>query len=221
MSYQAPLRSLLRAEWADRLQSSLSLLDGIDVSLGNDPCNPKREDIFRALDMKIEEIKVIVIGQDPYPNPEDADGLAFSIPATQRKFPPSLRNIFLEYRDDLQLPIPVTGDLTPWRDRGVMLLNTILSCQPHKSLSHADLGWQQFTHEVLRAVITEQTIGILWGERAKNHSTLFNPAFTISSPHPSPLSSYRGFFGSRPFSRTNEILLKQGRSPIDWSLRSA
>ena len=221
MSIQIPLRSLLRAEWAERLEGSLPLLDEIDASLAEEPFNPRRDNIFRALDIKIESIRVIILGQDPYPNPEDADGLAFSIPTSQRRFPPTLRNIFREYVDDLQLPTPVAGDLTPWRDQGVLLLNTIMSCHPYRSLSHRDIGWQQFTHAVLQSVVTQQTVGILWGVRAKSYSELFNPALVISSSHPSPLSSYRGFFGSKPFSRSNQLLVSAGEAPIDWTLRSA
>ena len=214
------LRSLLPREWSELLSDHLLLLDGIDVAIGSGEINPARQEIFAAFTLPPASVKVVILGQDPYPQSENAHGLAFSVPNSVSKFPPTLSNIFKEYHADLGFPIPESGDLTQWRNEGVLLLNSILTCEPGKSLSHASIGWQEFTNAVLESVVTPKTVGILWGESAKKFSHYFESDALITSVHPSPLSAYRGFFGSSPFSRCNEILESKLINPISWRLQS-
>jgi len=221
MEPQQSLIDLLPIAWRQELKGSLSLLTDIERRLSGRAANPSREKIFSAFDVDPGSIKVIILGQDPYPDPSAAMGLAFSTPMDYKKIPASLRNIFMEYHSDLGLPIPVMGDLTPWVNEGVFLLNTILTCAPGESLSHSDLGWELFTEAVLAKVVTPATVGILWGTRAQRYSYLFDDQMVIASVHPSPLSAYRGFFSSRPFSRANELLHKKGIEPINWTLQNA
>jgi len=214
------LRSLLPREWADLLTDHLPLLERIDSAIGGADTNPAREEIFAALRIPPNRVKVVILGQDPYPQSANAHGLAFSIPGSVKKFPPTSINIFKEYHADLALPIPDSGDLSQWRDEGVLLLNSILTCEPGKSLSHASIGWQEFTSAILASVVTRDTVGILWGESAKKYKHFFEIDSLITSVHPSPLSAYRGFFGSSPFSRCNEILKSKAIEPITWRLQS-
>ena len=214
------LRSLLPREWEDLLSDHLPLLDRIDAAIGDTETNPAREEIFAALKVPPTRVKVVILGQDPYPQSENAHGLSFSIPSSVKKFPPTLSNIFKEYHADLGLPIPESGDLTQWREEGVLLLNSILTCKPGESLSHASIGWQEFTRAILASVVTKNTVGILWGESAKNFSHYFESGALLTSAHPSPLSAYRGFFGSSPFSRCNEALKSRSIAPITWNLQS-
>jgi uracil-DNA glycosylase len=216
----ASLRSLLPREWADLLTDHLPLLDHIDSEIGGADTNPAREEIFAALRIPPARVKVVILGQDPYPQSANAHGLAFSIPSSVKKFPPTLTNIFREYCADLALPIPVAGDLSQWREEGVLLLNSILTCKPGESLSHASIGWQEFTKAILASVVNKNTVGILWGENAKKFSDFFESDSLITRAHPSPLSAYRGFFGSSPFSRCNEILKSKSIEPITWRLQS-
>jgi len=214
------LRSLLPREWSRLLVDHLPLLDLIDAAIGESATNPDRDQIFAAFALPPVSVKVVILGQDPYPQSENAHGLAFSIPHSVRKFPPTLSNIFKEYHADLGFPIPESGDLTQWRNEGVLLLNSILTCEPGKSLAHVSIGWQEFTNAVLASVVTPKTVGILWGESAKKFSGYFSGDALITSVHPSPLSAYRGFFGSSPFSRCNEILESKLINPISWHLQS-
>jgi uracil-DNA glycosylase len=203
------------------MKDASALLKGIDDHLLDQDINPSREFVFSALRCNPESIKVIILGQDPYPDSNHANGLAFSVPPKILNLPPSLRNIFKEYAADLTAPTPSTGDLSPWADQGVLLLNSALTCRPGESLSHSEIGWQNFTQALLEAVITPTTVGILWGRHAAKYRGLFSPDMRIESAHPSPLSAYRGFFGSRPFTRANELLLSKGITPVDWTLQSA
>jgi uracil-DNA glycosylase len=221
MGAQQSFPDLLPMAWRQEMKESYPLLTEIEAKLSGRATNPSREKIFTAFNVDPGSIKVIILGQDPYPDPLAAMGLAFSTPTDCKKIPASLRNIFTEYHSDLGLPIPVTGDLTPWVKEGVFLLNTILTCAPGESLSHSDLGWELFTEAVLEKVVTPKTVGILWGTRAQKYSSLFDGQMVIASVHPSPLSAYRGFFGSRPFSRANELLDKSGIEPINWTLQNA
>jgi len=203
--------------WKVLLKDEEQLLDEIESKLSADNFNPDREKIFKAFQIHPENIKVVILGQDPYPNREFADGLAFSTPASEAKIPASLRNILREYQDDLNLPPRVNGDLISWVEEGVFLLNTILTCRSGDSLSHENIGWEKFTDQVLRSVVHPETVGILWGKRAHSYSHLFDKRMLIESAHPSPLSAYRGFFGSKPFSRANALLEGKGITKIDWS----
>ena len=185
-------------------------------------CPPKNE-IFTAFQLtKPENVRVVILGQDPYHEPGQAHGLAFSV----RKgvaFPPSLRNIFTELESDVGVPRPQSGDLTAWARQGVLLLNTVLTVGQGAANSHKDLGWQEFTDYVVAALaeLPQPMAFVLWGAQAQKKTAAVrsqHPRLILSAPHPSPLSSYRGFFGSRPFSQINDFLSKQGEKTIYWRL---
>lgn len=183
---------------------------------------PKEENVFQALKLTpLEEVRVVILGQDPYHGENQAQGLAFSVPDDQ-KLPPSLRNIFKELSDDLGIPSPKKGDLTSWAKQGVLLLNTVLTVEAGKAGSHHNRGWEAFTDEVLKAVNRERNnvVFILWGSPAQKKASLIDESrnLILRSAHPSPLSSYRGFFGSKPFSKTNEYLRSHGLREIRWDL---
>lgn len=182
---------------------------------------PPQEEIFQAFDLTpFEEVKVIILGQDPYHGVGQAHGLAFSV-KDGVKLPPSLRNIFKELGDDLNIPMSTNGNLTSWATQGVLLLNTVLTVEAGKAGSHHKKGWEIFTDTVI-AKLNEHHRGlifVLWGAPAQTKKKLIddNKHFIVESVHPSPLSAYRGFFGSRPFSKVNEYLRKMGKEEIDWS----
>lgn len=174
---------------------------------------PARDDVFRALQVPRDAVRVVIVGQDPYPTPGHAHGLAFSVPANVRPLPKSLANIYAELETDVG-GRPTSGDLTPWVDQGVLLLNRVLTVRAGQPASHRGRGWEVFTEAVLRA--SSPTVAILWGNDAQTARTFFRGAEIIASAHPSPLSAHRGFFGSRPFSRTNAVLLAMREQPIRW-----
>ena len=185
---------------------------------------PKSTDIFSAFDFTpIEDVKVVIIGQDPYHEPGQANGLCFSV-SPGVKIPPSLVNIYKELHSDLGCYIPNNGDLTKWARQGILLLNTVLTVRAHQANSHKNFGWEKFTDAAIRAVASQDRpiVFILWGRPAQEKEILItNPKhFIIKSPHPSPLSASRGFFGSRPFSKTNDFLEKNGIAPIDWQIEN-
>jgi uracil-DNA glycosylase len=166
-------------------------------------------------------VRVLIVGQDPYPTPGHAVGLAFSVAPEVRRLPASLVNIFREYSDDLGFPTPATGDLTPWSERGVLLLNRVLTVQPGKPGSHRGKGWEEVTDQAIRALAARQTeplVAILWGRDARTLVPLLEGIPSIESAHPSPYSAANGFFGSRPFSRANHLLEQEGADPVDWKL---
>lgn len=181
---------------------------------------PEEHNIFRALELTpLEEVRVVILGQDPYHGEGQAQGLAFSVPSNQ-KLPPSLRNIFKELSDDLGVPAPISGDLSSWATQGVLLLNTVLTVEEGRAGSHHGRGWEEFTDEILSLVNKENknVVFILWGAPAQRKIQLIDPNrhYILKAPHPSPLSSYRGFFGSKPFTKTNAYLRSQGLQEIDW-----
>lgn len=185
-------------------------------------CYPKGKDIFAAFDhTPFENVKVVILGQDPYHEPGQAMGLCFSVPAGIA-VPPSLVNIIKEINSDIGCNIPLTcGDLSGWADQGVLLLNATLTVRAHQAGSHQRHGWEQFTDAAIRE-LSERRRGIvflLWGSYAIAKSQYIDKAkhYILTAPHPSPLSAYRGFFGCRHFSKTNEILTQQGQQPIDWT----
>lgn len=194
----------------------------LKIEYGTQTIYPDKHDIFNAFRLTpYSEIKVVLIGQDPYHGPGQAHGLSFSvkpgIPA-----PPSLINIFKEMHDDLGIPIPNHGFLDSWAKQGVLLLNTVLTVRAGEAHSHRMKGWETFTDEVIRAINlkNEPVVFWLWGKPAQEKEKLItNPLHLIlKAPHPSPLSVYRGFYGCKPFSKTNEFLIKIGKAPIDWTL---
>ena len=185
---------------------------------------PPADDIFNAFHLTpLHEVKVVILGQDPYHNDGQAHGLCFSV-KPDVEIPPSLVNIYQELHDDLGCYIPNNGYLTKWAKQGVLMLNTVLTVRAHQANSHRGMGWEQFTDAAIR-ILNEQDrpiVFILWGSPAqKKAQMLNNPKHLIlKAPHPSPLSAYRGFFGSRPFSQTNEFLVKNGLEPIDWQIEN-
>lgn len=184
---------------------------------------PSQENIFRALTLTPpDKVKCVIIGQDPYINPGQAEGLCFSVAAPTPP-PPSLQNIFKELVDDLGVPMPTTGSLVKWAEEGVLLLNSTLSVDAGHSNSHKDWGWDVFTGHVLEATaqLPQPIVYIAWGADAQciaKRLPLGENKALITAPHPSPLSAYRGFFGSKPFSQANEQLVRIGGTPIDWQL---
>lgn len=192
----------------------------VDSMYETNTCFPKKEDIFRAFNLcDLKDLKVVILGQDPYHGPNQADGLSFSI-SQNPKYPPSLRNIYKELYDDLKV-MRQDGDLSSWANQGVLLLNTTLTVNQSSPMSHTKQGWETFTDNVIRYINDNSTnvIFVLWGSHSqKKIKLLDNKSFKIiTSPHPSPLSSYRGFFGSKPFSQINDFLKSRNIKEIDWS----
>jgi len=181
---------------------------------------PAGEHVLRAFTQPLDAVRVLVVGQDPYPTPGHPVGLSFSVAPEVRPLPPSLVNIFAELQTDLGVPRPSTGDLTPWADRGVLLLNRVLTVGPGKPGSHRGRGWEDVTAAAIAALVARggPLVAILWGRDARSLAPALGDVARIESAHPSPLSARSGFFGSRPFSRANDLLVGQGAEPIDWSL---
>lgn len=210
------LFSQLHPDWQEALSELRDQIDLIDSKLQITDLAPEYENVMRALNTSIESISVVIIGQDPYPTPGQAHGLAFSVSSGVTPLPASLRNIFKELESDVGIPMSVNGDLSRWAAQGVLLLNRILTTQPGYSLKHELLGWQEITNEIARTLGQRPVVAILWGKNAQELSHFFDSGFTITSAHPSPLSAYRGFFGSKPFSTCNEILHRYKRPEISW-----
>lgn len=186
---------------------------------------PAGENVLRAFRSPFDRVRVLIVGQDPYPTPGHAVGLSFSVAADVRPVPRSLSNIFKEYSDDLGLPTPSTGDLTPWADNGVLLLNRVLTVEPSQAGSHRRKGWEAVTEQAIRALVARAgnadapgLVAVLWGRDAATLRPMLGSVPVIESAHPSPLSASRGFFGSKPFSRVNELLVASGDDPVDWRL---
>ena len=183
---------------------------------------PPANDIFNAFDFTpLSEVKVVILGQDPYHGPGQAHGLCFSV-KPDVEIPPSLVNIYQELHDDLGCYIPNNGYLTKWAKQGVMLLNSVLTVRAHQANSHRGIGWEEFTDAAIMAVNAQDrpVVFILWGAPAQRKKRMLNNSkhLILEAPHPSPLSAYRGFFGSRPFSQTNHFLEEHGVTPIDWQI---
>lgn len=181
---------------------------------------PAGEQVLRAFARPLAEVKVLIVGQDPYPTPGHPVGLSFSVAPAVRPLPGSLRNIFTELVSDLGVPQPSTGDLTAWADAGVMLLNRTLTVTPGVSNAHRGKGWEPVTERAIWALAHRggPLAAILWGRDAQSLKAALEPVPWVESVHPSPLSAHRGFFGSRPFSRVNALLVEQGGEPVDWRL---
>lgn len=217
---------LLPKDWADALQPVLQpnyigrIQEFLDTIYLVDTVYPERQNVFAALkETPLNKVKVVILGQDPYPNPGQAQGLSFSVPATMA-LPKSLINIYKELTDDLAVTAPNNGDLHRWAKQGVLLLNTVLTVPAHHAGGHAGEVWEQLTDEIIKLVAerNQPTVFILWGKQAQNKKQLINGEqnLVLQAPHPSPLSAYRGFFGSKPFSKTNEFLQKNNVAPIKW-----
>lgn len=183
---------------------------------------PQQDEVFNAFRYtSYDNLKVVIIGQDPYHGPNQAEGLSFSV-SNQVIKPPSLKNIFKELENDLGIPFPVNNSLKPWANQGVLLLNAVLTVEEHKPASHKDIGWETFTDNVIKEINKKNTpvVFILWGAYARNKKKLItNPIhYIIESAHPSPFSARNGFFGSKPFSKTNDFLKKNSIKEIDWRI---
>jgi uracil-DNA glycosylase len=180
---------------------------------------PAGPNVLRAFTQPLDDVRVLIVGQDPYPTPGHPVGLSFSV-APGVAPPRSLNNIFRELRDDLGVAAPTSGDLTPWTERGVLLLNRVLTVRPGASGSHRNKGWEKVTDQAIAALVArdEPLVAILWGRDAQTLRPMLDDVPRVESVHPSPMSADRGFFGSRPFSRVNTLLEELGADPIDWSL---
>lgn len=186
---------------------------------------PPSDDIFNALHLTpLKEVKVLILGQDPYINEHEAHGLCFSVLPEQKKLPPSLQNIYKELNADLGCEIPNNGYLKKWAQQGVLLLNTVLTVRAHESNSHKGKGWENFTDAIIRAVNEQDRpiVYMLWGSHAQQKIPMLNNPkhLILKAPHPSPLSAHRGFFGCKHFSQANEFLEKNGIEPIDWQIEN-
>ncbi|GAA2167964.1 uracil-DNA glycosylase [Pedococcus bigeumensis] len=181
---------------------------------------PAGRHVLRAFERPLDDVRVLIVGQDPYPTPGHAVGLSFSVAPDVRPVPRSLVNIYTELESDLGLPRPASGDLSPWADQGVLLLNRVLTVAPGKPASHRGKGWESVTAAAITALVERggPLVAILWGRDARNLVPHLPGIPAVESAHPSPLSAHSGFFGSKPFSRANDLLAQQGAAPIDWSL---
>lgn len=185
------------------------------------PYLPAGPNVLRAFRYPLADVRVLIVGQDPYPTPGHAIGLSFAVNADVRPIPRSLVNIYAELNADLGVVPPEGGDLTPWAENGVMLLNRVLTVQASETGSHRRRGWERVTEHAIRVLVErpQPLVAILWGRDAAGLRPMLGDTPIIESAHPSPLSARRGFFGSRPFSRANELLVASGVAPVDWSLR--
>lgn len=179
---------------------------------------PAGAHVLRAFQRPLANVRVLIVGQDPYPTPGHPIGLSFAVDRDVRPLPRSLANIYQERESDLGIPPAPHGDLSAWSDQGVLLLNRVLTVRPGAAASHRGWGWEQVTELAIRALVARATplVGILWGRDAANLQPLLGQIPVVASAHPSPLSAHRGFFGSRPFSRANALLAEQGADPVDW-----
>lgn len=205
--------------WQTYLADQRQLLDLLEKQvLSSSGLVPPAALVMQAFRADPTSVRAVIVGQDPYPNPGDAMGLAFAVPAGRNR-PQSLKNIFQELADDLGIKVSPEANLVTWADRGVLLLNTSLTTLAHQPGAHSKLGWQEFSLAALNQLVSRQTIVVLaWGNHAKGVTSHLPNAMVIESAHPSPLSASRGFLGSRPFSRANQALIALGLDPIDWTL---
>jgi len=221
-------KQILINDWAPLLEEEfqkpyyLRLREFLKKEYGNYTVYPEMHDIYNALNYtSFKDVKVVILGQDPYHGPDQAHGLSFSV-KPEVNLPPSLKNIFKEMVDDVGCRMPDHGYLEEWTRQGVLLLNAVLTVRGGQAHSHQKMGWETFTNRVIEVLNGKETpvVYILWGKAAQNKQSLINTSkhYIIKAPHPSPLSAHRGFFGSRPFSKTNQILKNLGEQEINWEL---
>ncbi|MFF7941285.1 uracil-DNA glycosylase [Nocardia gamkensis] len=222
-----PLSEIMDPGWAKALEPVADRISAMGEFLRAENAAgrgylPSGENVLRAFQRPFDAVRVLVVGQDPYPTPGHPMGLSFSVAPDVSPIPRSLANIFAEYSKDLGHPTPSCGDLSPWSDQGVLMLNRVLTVSPGKPASHRGKGWEEVTDQAIRSLVArdEPLVAILWGRDAATLKPLLAEAEIpyIESAHPSPLSASRGFFGSRPFSRVNELLDELGAEPVDWRL---
>ena len=220
-----PLTEIVHPSWARALapvEETLAELGAFlraEVAAGRGYL-PGGAHVLRAFEQPLDDVRVLVVGQDPYPTPGHPIGLSFAVAPDVRPIPRSLVNIFTELQSDLGVPAPTSGDLTPWAERGVLLLNRVLTVRPGTPASHRGKGWEQVTDCAIDALVARggPLVAILWGRDARSLRSRLDGIPCVESPHPSPLSARSGFFGSRPFSRVNHLLEQQGATPLDWRL---
>lgn len=221
----APLSELVSRDWAEALADVESEIHGMgdflraELDQGHGYL-PEGSAVLRAFTRPLSQVRVLLLGQDPYPTPGHPTGLSFSVNREVRPLPKSLINIYQEMQTDLGIKPAAHGDLSSWFDQGVLLLNRVLTVRPGAPASHRGKGWEKVTTRAIQALCARggPLVAILWGKDAQSVTELLGNVPIIASPHPSPLSAHRGFFGSRPFSRTNDALIAQGAQPIDWRI---
>jgi uracil-DNA glycosylase len=218
-------RGLMAPDWAEALApvddriTAMGRFLRSELAAGHSYL-PAGDDVFKAFRRPLADLRVLIVGQDPYPTPGHPIGLSFAVAPDVRPLPGSLRNIYQELSTDVGIATPAHGDLTAWADRGVMLLNRVLTVRPGEAASHRGRGWEEVTDCAISALVSRggPAAAILWGRDAQSLKPALRHVPWVESAHPSPLSAARGFFGSRPFSRVNRLLADQGADPIDWSL---
>jgi uracil-DNA glycosylase len=221
-----PLEEVVEAGWARALAPVAPVIAQMGEFLRAENAAGRRylpagANVLRAFQQPFDAVRVLIVGQDPYPTPGHAVGLSFSVSPETRPLPRSLMNIFREYSEDLGHPAPSNGDLTPWTEQGVLLLNRCLTVAPGAPASHRNKGWEAVTEQAIKALVerdADPLVAILWGRDARNLVPLLQDVPCVESAHPSPMSAANGFFGSRPFSRANALLEEIGGDPVEWKL---
>ena len=223
--------AMIQNDWLDAIQPEFSkpyykeLFEFVKQEYSNTVVYPPADDIFNAFHFTpLSKVKVLILGQDPYHNVHQAHGLCFSVLPDQPEIPPSLQNIYKEINDDIGCEIPNNGYLKKWADQGVLMLNTVLTVRAHQANSHKGMGWEKFTDAVIQAVNEQDRpiVYLLWGKPAQSKIPMLNNPkhLILKAPHPSPLSAFRGFFGCKHFSQTNNFLIENGLEPIDWQIEN-
>lgn len=220
-----PLAQIIAPDWAEALSPAEQQIHALGDFLREEAASgrgylPHGEHVLRAFTRPLAEVKVLIVGQDPYPTPGHPIGLSFAVEEHVRPLPRSLANIYSELQADLGIPPAAHGDLTAWQEQGVLLLNRVLTVRPGSPGSHRRRGWEEITELAIRALVARggPLVALLWGKDAQSLVPMLGAVPYVASPHPSPLSASRGFFGSRPFSRVNELLAQQGGQQIDWQI---
>ncbi|MES2172146.1 MAG: uracil-DNA glycosylase [Actinomycetota bacterium] len=216
-----PLSELIDPGWAEALAPVATQVAAMgDFLRTNGPYLPAGANVLRAFTRPFDQVKVLIVGQDPYPTPGHPIGLSFAVERSVRPVPRSLQNIYKELHDDIGVETPEHGDLSAWADQGVMLLNRVLTVKPGASGSHRGKGWEAITATAIHALVERggPLVAILWGRDAISLEPMLGSVPVVKSVHPSPLSASGGFFGSKPFSRANALLIQQGATPIDWRI---
>ena len=204
--------------WQPLFAEHKTELTEIERIISTQRITPAFESVLRFFTLPINHYRAVIVGQDPYPTPGYATGLAFSVSPSITKLPASLKNIFTEYVADTGFSYPKNGDLSGWATNGVALLNSSLTLNLHDRTEHLSIGWQRVTSAALALLVERSCVAILWGSQAQKIGSIFPESHKVKSVHPSPLSAYRGFFGSKPFTKCNQLLAASGKSPINWRL---
>jgi uracil-DNA glycosylase len=220
-----PLHEVVESGWATALEPVAEQITALGDFLRREIAEgrqylPAGANVLRAFQQPFDQVRVLIVGQDPYPTPGHPVGLSFSVAPDVRPLPGSLVNIFKEYATDLGYPPPANGDLTAWTEQGVLLLNRVLTVAPGKPASHRGKGWEQITEQAIHALVARGVpmVAILWGRDARSLKPMLGEVPCVESAHPSPLSARNGFFGSHPFTRANQLLEQQGAAPVEWKL---